>query len=106
MTSEALDDAIEVDRAVRAGRLPATAEGTSGAPFAPLDWALVSLSSVIWGASFLLIAEGLESMEPGVVAWLRIAFGFTALAAIPTARVAASSNGPTSPASRCSAPCG
>jgi len=67
----------------RGQRLPATAEGTSAAPFEPLDWALVVLSSVIWGASYLLIAEGLESMEPGVVAWLRIAFGFAALAVLP-----------------------
>lgn len=68
------------------GRLPATAEGTSAAPFEPLDWGLVAMSSIIWGASFLLIAEGLETMKPGVVAWLRIAFGFTALAALPAAR--------------------
>jgi drug/metabolite transporter (DMT)-like permease len=81
-----LDEALAIGRDVRAGRLPATAEGTSSAPFTPLDWALVSLASIIWGASFLLIAEGLEAMEPGVVAWLRIAFGFAALAAVPAAR--------------------
>lgn len=81
-TSGATDDRAEW----RAVRLPATAEGTSAAPFEPLDWALVALSSIIWGASFLLIAEGLESMEPGVVAWLRIAFGFAVLAALPAAR--------------------
>lgn len=83
---EALDEALAIARDVRAGKLPATAEGTSSAPFAPIDWGLVALSSVIWGASFLLIAEGLETMKPGVVAWLRIAFGFAALAAIPATR--------------------
>ena len=83
---EALDEALAVGREVRAGRLPATSEGTSSAPFTPFDWALAAMSSVIWGASFLLIAEGLESMEPGVVAWLRIAFGFSAVAVVPAAR--------------------
>ena len=83
---EALDEALAIGRDVRAGKLPATAEGTSSAPFTPIDWGLVALSSVIWGASFLLIAEALETMEPGVIAWLRIAFGFAALAAVPAAR--------------------
>jgi drug/metabolite transporter (DMT)-like permease len=83
---ESLDESLAVDRDVRGGRLPATAEGTSSAPFTPLDWGLVALASIIWGASFLLIAEGLEAMEPGVVAWLRIAFGFAVLAAVPAAR--------------------
>lgn len=75
-----------LDVAARPGRLPATAEGTSTAPFTPVDWALVAVASVIWGSSFLLIAEALESLEPGVIAWLRIAFGFAALAALPAAR--------------------
>jgi len=75
-----------VESTSRAARLPATAEGSSSAPFEPLDWGLVALASIIWGASFLLIAEGLETLEPGVVAWLRIAFGFAALAALPAAR--------------------
>lgn len=70
----------------RADRLPATAEGTSSAPFGPFDWGLVALTSVIWGSSFLLIAEGLESFEPGVIAWLRVALGFAALAALPATR--------------------
>ena len=80
------DHRREIASRTRVARLPATAEGTSAAPFTPLDWGLVAVPSVIWGASFLLIAEGLESLEPGVVAWLRIAFGFAALAVIPAAR--------------------
>src|SRR6266508_306317 len=79
-------EAAAIAPAAPARRLPATAEGISAAPFEPLDWGLVGVSSVIWGASFLLIAEGLETMEPGVVAWLRIAFGFAALATLPAAR--------------------
>jgi drug/metabolite transporter (DMT)-like permease len=67
-------------------RLPVTAEGRSAAAFEPFDWALIAVSSLVWGASFLLIAEGLESLEPGVVAFGRLAFGFLALGAIPRAR--------------------
>lgn len=70
------------------GRLPATAEGTSGAAFTPLDWALVTLAAGVWGASFLLIAEGLESLAPGLVVFGRLAFGFLVLAASPRARAA------------------
>ena len=67
-------------------RLISTAEGTSDQPFEPADWALLLVPSLIWGASFLLIAEGLEAFRPGVVTFLRIAFGFVALSAIPAAR--------------------
>lgn len=67
-------------------RLLTTAEGTSHHPFTPTDWALLLIPSTIWGASFLLIAEGLEAFEPGLVTWLRIVFGFTALAVLPAAR--------------------
>lgn len=67
-------------------RLISTTEGTSAHPFTPADWGLLLIPSVIWGASFLLIAEGLESFEPGLVTLLRILFGFGALAAIPAAR--------------------
>lgn len=72
--------------AVGAGRLPTTSEGRSAGAFEPFDWALIALSSVVWGASFLLIAEGLESLEPGVVAFGRLAFGFAALTLVPRAR--------------------
>ncbi|MDH3499109.1 MAG: DMT family transporter, partial [Acidimicrobiia bacterium] len=42
--------------------------------------------SLIWGSSFLLIAIGLESLEPGLITWLRIVFGTIALALFPRAR--------------------
>lgn len=72
--------------AARPRRLISTAEGTSTHPFTPTDWGLLLIPSLIWGASFLLIAEGLEAFEPGLVTLLRIVFGFGALAAIPAAR--------------------
>ena len=67
-------------------KLPVTAEGRSSAAFEPFDWMLIAVTSAVWGASFLLIAEGLETLEPGLVAFGRLAFGFLALTLVPKAR--------------------
>jgi drug/metabolite transporter (DMT)-like permease len=67
-------------------RLPATAEGTSSAAFGTYEWGLVGAVSLVWGASYLLIADGLETLEPGVVAWLRIVCGLAVLWCLPRAR--------------------
>ena len=56
------------------------------AGFAPLDWALLAGAAGVWGASFLLIAIGVEHFQPGLVAFLRTAFGAATLAAFPGAR--------------------
>ena len=58
-----------------------------GGQFSPVDWALFVAISLIWGASFLLIAIGLETMHPGVVTLLRVGFGALALNLIPGSRV-------------------
>lgn len=72
---------------MQAGRpLLRTADGSQSGAFAALDWALLSFNSVVWGASFLLIAIGIESLTPGMVAWLRMILGATALAALPASR--------------------
>src|SRR5262245_11565864 len=42
---------------------------------APKDWAALAMPGLIWGSSFYLIAEGLDSFEPFVVTWMRILFG-------------------------------
>ena len=76
----------------RRPRLIATSEGSSAHAFAPLDWGLLGAAALIWGSSFLLIAEGLESLEPGVVTFLRVLFGWLALGIVPSAPAA-----PTSP---------
>lgn len=54
--------------------------------FAPLDWALFCSIALIWGASFLLIAIGLESLHPGVVTLLRVGSGAVALNLLPGSR--------------------
>lgn len=44
------------------------------------DWLLLIVPGVIWGASFLFIAEGLRATGPMGVSLVRVAVGFAALA--------------------------
>ena len=53
---------------------------------AAVDWALLVVPGVIWGASFLFIAEGLAALEPNGVTFTRIAVGFLTLSLFPSAR--------------------
>ena len=48
--------------------------------------ALVVVPGMIWGASFLFIAEGLEAVAPNGVTFTRIAIGFLTLSLFPSAR--------------------
>lgn len=63
-----------------------TAEGSHRDAFTARDWVLFLGPAIIWGTSFLFIAEGLETLQPGVVTFGRMLFGFLALAAVPGAR--------------------
>jgi drug/metabolite transporter (DMT)-like permease len=63
-----------------------TSAGTHTGAFALADWALFSSIGVIWGASFLLIAIGLNAFTPAVVTFLRVGFGAAALWLFPSAR--------------------
>src|SRR5688572_27420895 len=51
-----------------------------------VDWALLVVPGVIWGASFLFIAEGLEAAAPNGVTFTRLAIGFLTLSLFPSAR--------------------
>ena len=54
--------------------------------FAFQDWAWLVAVALIWGASYLLIAFGVEHFQPALVALLRLSFGAAVLALIPAAR--------------------
>ena len=64
----------------------ATAARPEDRPLALRDWVALSLPGLIWGSSFFLIAEGLESFEPFLVTWLRIMFGLLVIASVPATR--------------------
>jgi drug/metabolite transporter (DMT)-like permease len=51
-----------------------------------MGWMLVVVPGLIWGASFLFIAEGLEAVAPMGVTFVRIAIGFATLSLMPSAR--------------------
>jgi drug/metabolite transporter (DMT)-like permease len=51
-----------------------------------LNWLLVVGPGLIWGASFLFIAEGLQAIAPMGVTFVRIAIGFLTLSLVPSAR--------------------
>ncbi len=53
---------------------------------AAFDLARLALPGLIWGTSFLLIAEGLEAFPPSLITPMRIGFGFLTLAFFARAR--------------------
>ncbi len=52
----------------------------------PRDWLTLALPGLIWGSSFYLIAEGLDTFSPYLITWLRIGFGLCVIASIPATR--------------------
>lgn len=51
-----------------------------------IDWALLLTPGLIWGASFLFIAEGLDALAPDGITFLRFVIGFATLSLVPGAR--------------------
>ncbi len=54
--------------------------------FVVVDSLLLILPGIIWGASFLFIAEGLDALSPTGVTFVRIAVGFLTLSLVPAVR--------------------
>jgi drug/metabolite transporter (DMT)-like permease len=50
------------------------------------DWALLILPGLIWGASYLFIAESLQAIGPNGITFVRSAVGFATLSMVPAAR--------------------
>ena len=50
------------------------------------DWLLLIVPAVIWGGSYLFIAEGLNAVGPNGVTFIRIAIGFLTLAVFAESR--------------------
>lgn len=63
-----------------------TSPGTHQGAFGPIEWALFLGLGLVWGASFLFMAEGLESFEPATVTMFRIWLGAAVIALIPASR--------------------
>ena len=51
-----------------------------------MDWALLLVPGLIWGASFLFIAQSLEALAPDGITFLRFVIGFVSLSFVPGAR--------------------
>lgn len=71
---------------MRTARMITTAPGTRSEAFGPVEWGLLVSIGLIWGSSFVFIAEGLEAFRPGLVAFLRIALGTATVALARRAR--------------------
>jgi len=68
------------------GRVLSTSEGSHAGAFTPLDWMLFFGVGTIWGASFLLIAIGLNALAPGAITWIRVGIGALVLWLVPGVR--------------------
>ncbi len=64
----------------------ATALGSHRDSFGIIEWGLLVSVAAIWGSSYLLIAESLESFEPAFITAGRFGLGFLTLAAFPASR--------------------
>ena len=63
-----------------------TAPGTRPEAFGAPEWGLVAAIALMWGSSFLWIAEGLEHFSPPVISLARLLLGAAALALFPGTR--------------------
>lgn len=71
--------ADQTDLVSRQAPAIATATAENDGEFVAVDWALFVSVSLIWGSSFLLIAEALEGLTPGMVTLGRVGLGAVTL---------------------------
>lgn len=69
-------------------RILSTSHGTHRGAFGVSDWVRFLSLAVIWGSSFVLIAQGLDAFRPGLVTWLRVVSGVAVLALFRRQRTA------------------
>lgn len=69
------------------GRIIAAASAENDGRFTVEDWALFLTVAGIWGASFLLIDIGLDSLAPGLITFMRVGLGAAAIAVLPRDRM-------------------
>src|SRR5215813_7399724 len=72
---------IQLRMANETNSINSSAGGRSGA-----EWVILSLPGLIWGASYLFIADALGAIGPGGVTFVRLAVGFLTLSLFPSAR--------------------
>lgn len=63
-----------------------TADGTSQHAYGWVEWGLLAATALIWGSSFIFVAEALESFRPPVITASRLVLGFLVLVSFPPAR--------------------
>ena len=68
------------------GRFVLTAAGLNSGAFGRVEWMLMAGTALMWGSSFLWIAEALESLDPGAIALMRLVLGAVALGSFRRAR--------------------
>lgn len=56
------------------------------APASTFEWLWLATPGLIWGASFLFIAEALTALPPNGITFLRLLIGFATLSLVPAAR--------------------
>lgn len=72
--------------ATRRTTILSTSQGTNLGAFGLAEWGLLVAVAAIWGSSFLLIAEALESFEPAFITAARFSLGLMTLSLFPAAR--------------------
>lgn len=63
-----------------------TADGSRTHAYGGFEWSLLLATAVIWGSSFVFVAEALESFRPPVITASRLVLGFLVLVSFSPAR--------------------